>query len=198
MKIIYSVVVPFMKKEIAVINAFTYFRELSRLFFNTEAPPPRYSHCLKDLTRLLMYFLIDLDENAIDNKAEITKTVNKIILYLLEKSDKRHMLEVLFILLQYQLRHNCNTKIQHLIYKCIGKVSNYLKLKETWPENLLYIATETDALFHNYDLRQDHPLIRTIRLIWKNEIIVNSSYYTFLDHHFKTQPIHPVFMQIYT
>lgn len=60
MKIIYSVVIPYMKKEIAVINIFTYFRELTKLFNNPENIIS-YSHCLKDLTRLLMYFLIDLD-----------------------------------------------------------------------------------------------------------------------------------------
>lgn len=59
MKIIYSVVVPYMKKEIAVINVFTYFRELAKLFNCPDGL--RFSHCLKDLTRLLMYFLIDLD-----------------------------------------------------------------------------------------------------------------------------------------
>lgn len=76
-----------------------------------------------------MFFLIDLDENVIDNKDEITKTVNKIILFILEKSESRHMLEVLMILLDSQLKLNANTnsKVQHLFYKCIGKVSKFPK-----------------------------------------------------------------------
>ena len=116
----------------------------------------------------------------------------------LEKSDSRHMLEVLIILLQYQLKQNVNTKIQHLIYKCIGKVVKFAKFEERWREDLMYLVNETDALFHHYDLRPDHPLIRTIRLIWMNEIISNNSYFTFLDQHFKIQPIHPTLLQIFT
>jgi hypothetical protein len=140
MKIIYSIVVPFMKKEIPVINVFTYFRELARLFNFSEGL--KYSHCLKDLTRMLMYFLIDLDDNSIDNKDEITKTVNKIILFILEKSESRHMLEVLVILIDYQLKLNINinSKIQHLIYKCIGKVSKFPRFQERWQDSLLYIV----------------------------------------------------------
>lgn len=63
MKILYSIVVPFMKKEIPIINVFTYLREFVKLFNSQEGT--RFSHCLKDLTRMLLYFLIDLDENSI-------------------------------------------------------------------------------------------------------------------------------------
>jgi hypothetical protein len=129
MKIIYSIVVPFMKKEIPVINVFTYFRDLSKLFGSIDGS--KYSHCLKDLARMMMYFLIDLDENVIDNKEEITKSTNKIILTILEKSDSRHMLEVLVVLLDYQvkLNVNVNSKIQHLFYKCMGKVAKFRKFE---------------------------------------------------------------------
>jgi hypothetical protein len=197
MKIIYSVVVPFMKKEIPIINVFTYFRELARLFNGSEGL--KYSHCLKDLTRMLMYFLIDLDENSIENKDEITKTVNKIILYILEKSESRHMLEVLVILLQYQLKlnSNSNSKIQHLIYKCIGKVVKFQKFEGKWRENIPYIIGETNSIFNLYDIKVDHPLIRTIKAIWKNDIIINSSYFNFIEDYFKTQEINPTLAQLF-
>lgn len=62
------------------------------------------------------------------------------------------MLEVLVMLLQYQLRINLNSnsKIQHLIYKCIGKVVKFPKFEERWRENLLYIITETNSIFSQY------------------------------------------------
>lgn len=78
---------------------------------------------------MMMYFLIDLDENVIENKEEITKNTNRIILSILEKSESRHMLEVLVVLLDYQIKLNVNvnSKIQHLLYKCMGKVAKFRK-----------------------------------------------------------------------
>jgi len=58
-----------MKREISIINIFTYFKEFSKFVEQTlglipvitEAPKVKYSQYLKDLTRVLVYFLIDLD-----------------------------------------------------------------------------------------------------------------------------------------
>lgn len=126
---------------------------------------------------MLIYFLIDLDENTIENKEEITKTVNRIILFVLERADSRHMLEVLVLLLRYQLDLNANIKIQHLIYKCIGKVTKFPKFGH---ENLQYIIAETNALFNAFDIKIDHPLVKTIRNIWKSDLL-SSNFASFVD-----------------
>lgn len=44
------------------------------------------------------------------------------------------MLEVLFLLLKSQLNLgiNCNSKLQNLIYKCIGKVLKSHKFLDKW------------------------------------------------------------------
>jgi hypothetical protein len=107
------------------------------------------------------------------------------------------MLSVLTLLLQEQLKLNANTKIQHLIYKCIGKVVKFPKFEEKWKENILYIINETNTIFNFYDIKIDHPLIRTIKAIWKNDIIVNSTFFNFIEEYFKTQQINLTLNQVF-
>jgi hypothetical protein len=72
--------------------------------------------------RVLAFFLIDLDELKLENHAEMLKTINKLLLILLEISEPKLILEVLFVLMKQELKNNGNTKLTLLLPKCIGKV----------------------------------------------------------------------------
>jgi hypothetical protein len=50
------------------------------------------------------------------------KTINKLLLILLEVSEPKHILEVLFTLMKNELKVNGNAKLTLLLPKCIGKV----------------------------------------------------------------------------
>lgn len=106
---------------------YSYLKELTRLICNE--PQLKISHCLKDLFRMLVYFLIDLDDNNIENKSEISKTVNKIILSLLEIAETRHMVEILFMLLRGEMERDSSVKLQHLLVKCMGKITQNPKFR---------------------------------------------------------------------
>lgn len=60
---------------------YSYLMMLSKIF--CVQSQIKVDNCLKDLFRIFVYFLIDLDDNNIDNKAEISKLVNKMVLWLL-------------------------------------------------------------------------------------------------------------------
>jgi len=47
---------------------------------------------LRNIMRLLIFFLVDLNDSRLDNKDELTKIINKTILLLLEKMPADHLL----------------------------------------------------------------------------------------------------------
>lgn len=126
-----------------------------------------------------MFFLIDLDENPIENKETIMKNINKIILQILEYSENRHMLEVLVLLLKSQLRLGAtySGKIQSLIYKCMGKVIKTPKFADKWPEKLMFVLEETNFMINKYEIKIDSPLAKSIKTMWKNDILSKPIYY---------------------
>jgi hypothetical protein len=111
----------------------------------------------------------------------------------LERADSRHMLEVLVLLLRYQLDLNANIKIQHLIYKCIGKVTKFSKFGH---EHLQYIISETNSLFTTFDIKMDHPLVKTIRNIWKSDLL-SMNFAPYVDEIIKNMDLNPNLRQIY-
>lgn len=50
------------------------------------------------------------------------KTINKLMLILLESSDAKHIVEVLFLLMRDQLKSQDGSKLNLLLPKCIAKV----------------------------------------------------------------------------
>lgn len=51
------------------------------------------------------------------------KLVNKILLVILENAPTKHILEVLFVLLESQIKCTKSSKLINLLPKCIGRVS---------------------------------------------------------------------------
>lgn len=119
--------------------------------------------------RTLAYFLIDLDETKLENYSEMLKTINKLLLILLEISDTKHILEVLFIIMKQELRRNGNIKLLLLLPKCMGKVvknpiftSQYLRQPHNH-DTLMYIITELASLISTFDIGEDTSIMRTIK-----------------------------------
>ncbi len=84
------------------------------------------------------------------------KTINKLLLILLEISEPKHILEVLFIMMKQQLKNGGNAKLSLLLPKCIGKViknplfkSQYERREEN-AECLDYIAKELVEILCTY------------------------------------------------
>ena len=55
---------------------------------------------LLSIIRTLSYYLVDLDEIRLENNGEMLKTINRLMLVLLETSEPKHILEVLFIMMR--------------------------------------------------------------------------------------------------
>lgn len=205
LKIIYSVVVPFMKREICTINMFTYIKELGRFMHATEGlakvaavgERSRFALHLKDLTRVLIYFLIDLDENSIDNKEQITRVVNRVILLLLEHNDSRHLLEILFLLLRTQMALNLSTKILHLLMKCIGKVCNNSSFKLREEDNLAFVLAQTNALLAENSVPLDHTIVKSIRNVINDLASNHPLFQSVVDAFLQRQPMYSTLTTIY-
>ena len=93
----------------------------------TAEPYPYKKIYLSELTRLLLYYLIDLDEKPPRGHScqEMTKNINKCVLNILETSDSRHIIEILFLLGKRHLELGISTKLIHIIFKCISKAFKY-------------------------------------------------------------------------
>lgn len=100
LKIMYSIFVPFLKGEIPCINVYTYIKDLNKILNAASINPALVEQQVKiapyllQITRSLLYLLIDLDQNGakIENYKELLKLVNKNILNLLEFSEAKHIL----------------------------------------------------------------------------------------------------------
>lgn len=57
MKIMWSIIPPYLEKELPFINVYNYFRYLQKIIMNAHVGPS-----LLGLVKILCYFLIDVDE----------------------------------------------------------------------------------------------------------------------------------------
>jgi len=116
---------PYLGQSLQTINVYNYFKLLTARITHMSEPFSEQIDFvipyLRNLMRLLMFFLIDLSESRLDNKDELVKTVNKIILVLLEKMPADHLLEVMTMLLKYSIKNKLVKKLSQLLMKCIQK-----------------------------------------------------------------------------
>jgi hypothetical protein len=78
---------------------------------------------LRNLLRLLMFFLVDVNSSNLEDKQQITKSTNKVILIILDKVPADHLLEVMQMLLKYSLTQNLARTVSNLLTKCMKKTS---------------------------------------------------------------------------
>jgi hypothetical protein len=90
---------------------------------------------------MLLYLLVDLDEKPPNGTKceEIMKIVNKCILTLIETSESRHILEVLFLLARRHLELSISNKIVHLTIKCMIKAVKTSDFSQNLAENITFV-----------------------------------------------------------
>lgn len=87
LKIMNSAIQPYLNGDLPFINVYNYFKYIQGIISHVNVE--RY---LLLLMRTFIFFLIDLDEIKPDNNSEMMKTINKILLILLEISEPKHIL----------------------------------------------------------------------------------------------------------
>ena len=90
---------------------------------------------------MLLYMLVDLSERSPNGNScqEMTKQVNRCILNILENSNSRHLLEILFMLAKRHIELNFSAKLVHIIIKCIAKTVRYTDFTVDLRDNIAYI-----------------------------------------------------------
>ena len=142
---------------------FSYIREFQKVLSPHSHPPP-INTCLRDLFRILVYFLIDLDDHNIENKGEITKGVNKLILILLENTETRYMVEVLFIILRNEIKIARNVKLQNLVVKCTSRIVTHPKFHKV---HTGFILSEVNKIIIEFNVTTEHPLTKSLKALLK-------------------------------
>ena len=87
LKIMNSAIQPYLNGDLPFINVYNYFKYIQGIISHVNVG--RY---LLLLMRTFIFFLIALDEIKPDNNSEMMKTINKILLILLEISEPKHIL----------------------------------------------------------------------------------------------------------
>lgn len=62
LKIMHSIIVPYLHKELSFINVYNYFKYIQKVMVHANSAP-----FLLNLVRTLSFFLIDLDELKLEN-----------------------------------------------------------------------------------------------------------------------------------
>lgn len=117
LKIMHSIIMPYLQRELPFINVYNYFKYLQVIIVDVNFAP-----VLSNLVSTLAFFLVDLDEIKLENNGEMLKTINKLLLIMLETSEPRHILEVLFIMMKKQFKLQDHHKLTLLLPKCVLKV----------------------------------------------------------------------------
>jgi hypothetical protein len=120
-KIMDSVMLPYLDQCLQSINMHNYMSRLA-------ATLNRINEChvtpyLRNLLRLLMFFLVDVNSSNLEDKQQITKSTNKVILIILDKVPADHLLEVMQMLLKYSHIQNLARTVSNLLTKCMKKTS---------------------------------------------------------------------------
>ena len=150
-KILYSILPSFFSGEISYINVFEFIKELIKITGESYQYKSKY---LRELTRMLLYMLVDMDERPpSDGCQDLSKQVNKCILNILETSDSRHLLEILFLLGKQHLELNRSLKLQQIIFKCILKTIKYIDFTHNPKENSRYILEQLNSIFNQFNLK---------------------------------------------
>ena len=161
-KILYSILTPFFSNEIPFINFFEFVQELIKVTAEEYEYKKKY---LRELTRMLLYTLVDVDEKQGTN-CQVGKLINRCLLNILETSDPRHLLEILYLLGKQHLELNVSVKLVHIIIKCIAKLAKYTYFSLDLKNNITYIYEQNSLIFDKFKISEDSPFIRTFKNLY--------------------------------
>ena len=164
LKIMHSIIVPYLQRELPFINVYNYFKYLQKCITNFNCVP-----FLLKLIQTLAYFLVDLDDMKLENNGEMLKTINKLMLILLESSDAKHIVEVLLLLMRDQFKSKDGSKLNLLLPKCISKViknpSFKLQAERTAEayQLLAFVVKEMADIIATFEISLETSVMKTIK-----------------------------------
>ncbi len=113
-----------------------------------------------------MFFLIDLSESKLDNKDELTRAVNKIILVLLEKMPAEHLLEVMTLLLKYAIKNNLIKRLSQLLMKCIIKSTHSISFTQKTQKNVKLLFNFFIQLIEEDVVNDDEHIVKPVKSLF--------------------------------
>jgi tetratricopeptide (TPR) repeat protein len=154
---------------------------------------------LRELTRMLLYMLVDLDETPLNGQGakEMSKQVNRCVLNILETSNARHVMEILFLLGKRHLQLNLNVKLVHIIIKCIDKTIKYTDFSNHLAENIHYILRQNEDIFEEFGITPDSVYFRTFKGLYYDLFKIYPLAQDIFEEARQNKPQHPTTVHIY-
>lgn len=121
---------------------------------------------LRNFMRLNIFFLLDLNESKLDNKEELSKLVNKILLILLDTMPADHMFEIMTMLLNYSVKNNLSKRLNQLLMKCILKTVKRENFNSKAQKNIKFIFNFFITLIQDNKIENDEVIIKNLKSIF--------------------------------
>lgn len=163
-------VLPYLNQSLHSLNVYSYFKFLANrvgeLCDPLHGDPEVIVPYLRNFVRINIFFLLDLNESRIDNKDELSKSVNKILLILLDTMAADHMLEIMSMLLNYSVKHNLSKRLNQLLMKCIMKTVKRDNFTSKAQKNIKFIFNFFITLIQEHKIENDEVIIKNLKFIF--------------------------------
>ena len=161
---------PYLRQSIQFLNVYNYFKILTmRITTIGEPNSLQVDHVtpyLRNIMRLLMFFLIDISEAKLESNNELTKTVNKNILLLLEKMPADHLLEVMTMLFKYSITKNLPRKLSKMLMKCVQKTTSSQSFNVKAQKNVKLLFNFFVSIVQELQISDEDTIIRSVKSLF--------------------------------
>ena len=156
----------FLDQSLQSINMHNYLSRLTGTL--TQLEECHITPYLRNLLRLTMFFLVDVSLSRLEDKDQLTKATNKIVLIILDKVPADHLLEVMGMLLRYSYAHNYTNKICQLLTKCMSRTTKNASFANKANKNVKGMFNFMISFIEEFKIQDQDPIMKPFVEMFNN------------------------------